>query len=101
MEPGQLWREDRIRWLLDTDDSDALFIAGCESNQGRFYDRFDHIVLLRAPIDVMLDRIAARTTNPYGKSSDERAPDLASPSAGQQSIPLPHLSKDAIDSPRL
>ena len=42
------------------------------SNQGLFYDRFDAVVLLSAPAEVLLRRIAARTTNGYGKSAEER-----------------------------
>jgi thymidylate kinase len=42
-------------------------------NQLQFYDRFDAVVLLSAPADVILDRIARRTTNSYGKSRVERA----------------------------
>jgi hypothetical protein len=42
-------------------------------NQGKFYDRFDAVVLLSAPADVILDRIAVRTTNDYGKTPVERA----------------------------
>jgi thymidylate kinase len=38
----------------------------------KFYDRFDAVVLLSAPAEVMLERIARRTTNPYGKTSAER-----------------------------
>ena len=49
-----------------------LFVAGCKSNQGKFYPRFDHIVLLSAPAGVLLARIAARDNNPYGKSPAER-----------------------------
>ena len=50
---------------------------GCKSNQGRFYPRFHHIVLLSAPAAVLLARIAARTDNPYVKSPAERAEILA------------------------
>ena len=71
-EPGQLWREDRVQWLLETEDAEALFIGGCESNQGTFYPQLDHVVLLTAPADVLLARIATRTINPYGKHPDER-----------------------------
>jgi len=42
-------------------------------NQSKFYDRFDAVVLLSAPADVLLDRIARRTTNDYGKTPLERA----------------------------
>lgn len=68
-----VWREDRMRRLLATDDADVLFVSGCKSNQGTFYEHFDHIVLLTAPVDVLLERVTTRTTNPYGKQPDERA----------------------------
>jgi shikimate kinase len=47
--------------------------AGTVSNQGRFYDRFEHVVLLSAPVEVLLDRVGTRTTNPYGREPGERA----------------------------
>ena len=64
----QLWREDAIRQLLATEDADLLFLAGCEENQGTFHPQFDHIVLLSAPLETMVERLQARTNNPYGKS---------------------------------
>jgi len=42
------------------------------SNQGKFYDRFDAVVLLSAPAEVILGRVAERTTNDYGKGPGER-----------------------------
>jgi shikimate kinase len=42
------------------------------SNQGRFYSRFDAIVLLSAPADVLLARIENRTTNPFGQTPEQR-----------------------------
>jgi shikimate kinase len=68
-----LWVEDRIAALLDSDDGRSLFVQGCVRNQSRFYDRFDAIVLLSAPADVILGRIERRTTNSYGKTPVERA----------------------------
>jgi dephospho-CoA kinase len=67
--PGgrQRWREDAIARLLDTEDADVLFIAGCEENQVRFHPRFDLIILLSAPAPAMIERLSARTGNPYGK----------------------------------
>jgi hypothetical protein len=47
-------------------------VSGAVSNQGRFYDRFDAVVLLSAPAAVLLDRIQSRTTNLYGKTPDQR-----------------------------
>jgi len=63
-----VWREDRIERLLDTEDADALFVSACVSNQGQFYDRFDHVVLLSAPEAVTVERLAGRTNNTYGKT---------------------------------
>jgi adenylate kinase family enzyme len=68
-----LWVEERITDLLDSHDGRSLFIQGCVRNQAKFYDRFDAIVLLSAPADVILDRVARRTTNDYGKTLVERA----------------------------
>jgi broad-specificity NMP kinase len=64
----QLWREDRIEALFAGHQDDApLFVQGTTRNQVQFYPRFDHIVLLSAPADVLVERLTTRTTNPYGK----------------------------------
>ncbi|MGH3781502.1 MAG: hypothetical protein ACRDRO_12965 [Pseudonocardiaceae bacterium] len=42
------------------------------ANQGAFYDHFDAIVLLSAPVDVILARVADRT-NPFGSTPADRA----------------------------
>jgi shikimate kinase len=77
--PGKdwLWREDRVRDLLATDRAGVLFVAGCAPNMGTFLDRFDHVVLLTAPVGVMLARLATRADNPYGKRPEEVAAVLA------------------------
>ena len=72
-----LWVEERMTALLDTDDSRSLFVAGGARNQAKFYDRFDAVVLLSAPAEVILDRVARRTTNDYGQTPLERAEILA------------------------
>ncbi len=71
--PDWVWREDRMRRLLATEDGAVLFVSGCKSNQGKFRARFDHVVLLSAPVPVLLERLATRTTNAYGKRPDELA----------------------------
>ncbi len=48
-----------------------LFAAGCEENQSRFHLRFDLIVLLSAPADFLMGRLASRTGNPFGKAPGE------------------------------
>ena len=68
-----LWVEERMTRLLDSDDGRSLFVQGCVRNQSKFYDRFNAVVLLSAPADVILDRVARRTTNDYGKTVLERA----------------------------
>ncbi len=67
----QRWREDAIQALLATEDTDVLFVAGCEENQVKFHSQFDHIILLSAPVDVLKQRLATRTNNPFGKSAGE------------------------------
>ena len=69
---GWYWREDRMAELLAAEGDHTLFVSGCVSNQGKFYDRFDAVVLLSAPAEVLLDRIECRTTNDYGKTLAER-----------------------------
>ena len=68
----QLWREDRIEGLLDGHDDGVLFISGCVSNQGKFYPRFDAVVLLTAPANVILERVARRESNAFGKHAAEQ-----------------------------
>jgi dephospho-CoA kinase len=68
-----MWREDRIQDLLSTEDADLLFVSGCAANMGKFLPQFDHVVLLSAPAEVIVERLAARTTNAYGKRPEEVA----------------------------
>jgi shikimate kinase len=69
---GYVWNERRVTELLDRERETTLFVSGAVSNQSRFYDRFDAVVLLSAPADVLLDRIGSRAMNPFGKSAEER-----------------------------
>ena len=67
-----MWDLDRIRALVDGHRSGWLFVSGCVANQGAVYDRFDAVVLLSAPLDVILARVVHRA-NPFGSRSQERA----------------------------
>jgi broad-specificity NMP kinase len=67
-----LWREDRIDGLLTEHGEGVLFLSGCVANQGTFYPRFDAVVLLSAPAGVILERVAGRDTNDYGKTTEQR-----------------------------
>lgn len=68
-----VWREARMHKLLAKPLTFPLFVSGCRSNQGKFYRFFDYKILFSAPLEVILERVAARSTNPYGKSEQDRA----------------------------
>lgn len=77
--PEPVWDLEQIKTLIDGHQTGCLFIAGCVANQGLVYDRFDAVVLLSAPADVILDRVADRA-NPFGSTAEDRtkiANDLA------------------------
>jgi dephospho-CoA kinase len=71
--PDWIWREEAITGLLASHQHGHLFVAGCKTNQGKFYHQFDHIALLSAPAEVLLARVSARDNNPYGKRPEDRA----------------------------
>jgi len=75
VEPNRdwVWREDRIQELLFTQDANMLFVSGCAENMRKFLPQFDHVVLLSAPAEVIVERLATRTTNQYGKRPEEVA----------------------------
>lgn len=66
------WRKDRVEELLDENKA-LIFGSGCPTNQVKFYPRFDAIILLSAPKDVITERLRTRTNNSYGKSPKELA----------------------------
>jgi shikimate kinase len=65
------WDEPRMSRFLS--ESADVFVAGAVDNQGCFYDGFDHVVLLSAPLHLLLARVTSRTNNPYGKAPQEQA----------------------------
>lgn len=68
-----VWREDRVAELLQAERAGTLFLSGCASNQGKFCPRFDHVVLLSAPVNLIVERLAKRTNNAFGRDPDELA----------------------------
>lgn len=68
-----LWREDRVRDLLDRPRTGPLFVQGTVANQGVFAAHFAAVVLLTAPIEVILQRLRDRGSNDFGKTEEERA----------------------------
>ncbi|MBI1352245.1 MAG: AAA family ATPase [Actinomycetales bacterium] len=72
----QVWDVAAMDELLGLPRHAALVVSGCASNQGAFYDRFDAVLLLSAPAEVLLARIDARAKG-FGKSAEDRARVLA------------------------
>ena len=68
---GWVWDLDRVIELLDREDFDPLVVSGTSPNQGEIYPRFDEIVLLSAPVEVLAERLRTRTTNAFDKAADE------------------------------
>ena len=60
--PGGTWDEERMAALLAAEPD--VVVSGTVSNQRRFYDRFEHVVLLSAPVEVLLERVRRRTKQP-------------------------------------
>jgi dephospho-CoA kinase len=69
--PDGSWDEPRMARLLAS--TTAVVVSGTVENQGRFYDRFDHVVLLSAPLEVLIERVSKRTNNPYGNAPQQQA----------------------------
>lgn len=69
--PHGFWDESRMTALLEAEPD--VFVSGTVENQGIFYDRFEYVVLLSVPVDVLLERVSARTNNPYGRAPEEQA----------------------------
>jgi shikimate kinase len=65
------WDEAKMSDFLATQTD--VIISGTVENQARYYDRFAHVVLLIAPVEVLIARVASRTTNPYGRTPEQQA----------------------------
>jgi AAA domain len=68
------WRVPKVSELLAGSD-DPLFFAGCSEEQTQF--DWDLRLLLTAPEALILERLAVRSTNGFGKGAEERARVLA------------------------
>ena len=69
--PNGRWDEQRMHQLLASHPD--VVVSGTVENQGRFYHRFEHVVLLSAPLQILLERVSRRTNNPYGKTPEHQA----------------------------
>src|SRR5690625_5014421 len=68
--PESVWDEPRMSELLARHDD--VVVSGTAENQGKFYDRFDHVILLSAPVEILIARVASRTNNPYGPAQAQQ-----------------------------
>jgi dephospho-CoA kinase len=66
-------RSDATRMSDLLDSEPDVVVSGTVDNQGDFHDRFDHVVLLSAPLDILIERVSSRATNPYGRTASEQA----------------------------
>jgi shikimate kinase len=64
------WRSAKVSQLLADTAGELLFFAGCSEEQTRF--EWDLEVLLTAPEAVIVERLAGRATNSFGKTAAER-----------------------------
>lgn len=69
--PDGSWNEERISRLLA--EPHNVVVSGTVENQVNFYNRFDQVILLSAPLDILLERVRTRSNNPYGKSAPQQA----------------------------
>ena len=69
------WRIREVEQLLAGAGDDPLFFAGCSDEQTQVH--WDLKLLLTAPKAIILERLATRTTNPFGESAGERERVLA------------------------
>jgi len=66
------WRVERVADILKQGEAgpDVLFFAGCSEEQATL--PFDYRVLLTAPAEILVQRLATRTKG-YGRSAEQRA----------------------------
>ena len=81
--PDGTWDEPRMAALI-AERSDVV-VSGTVENQGRFYNRFDQVVLLSAPLDVLLD-VTVQVSD--GRVGIQGLPRRASRSAGRTRRPF-------------
>ena len=67
-----VWRVDRVRALLSEHREGTLFISGCAENMRQLFPLIDTVILLSAPVETIMQRLEARSTDGYGKTDEER-----------------------------
>ena len=64
------WDEPRMNAFLAS--QTAVVVSGTVENQGHFYSAFTDVVLLSATLEVIMERVQNRTTNPYGNTVEQQ-----------------------------
>jgi hypothetical protein len=72
---GQLWRQDAMDALL-AQHATGWLRRSVRLSSRLVYDRFDAVVLLSVPREVILQRIASRSTNPLRQACSRAATHL-------------------------
>jgi broad-specificity NMP kinase len=52
-----VWREEKVERLLNEKDASHLYVSGCATNQVKFHSKFDTIILLSAPKELIIERL--------------------------------------------
>ena len=73
----QRWNLPDVASAIEANRTVPFFICGCSEDQAAIRALFTHVVLLSVPRELLLKRIAERTTNTFGKSAEELAVILA------------------------
>jgi dephospho-CoA kinase len=68
----QRWDLERLGRALEEPRSAPLFVAGCDDDLVALLPQVDVVVVLTVPVDVALERVAERVTNPFGHSEADR-----------------------------
>ena len=69
--PDRTWDEGRMKRLLAQEPD--VVVSGTVENQGRFYETFEHVVLVSAPLSVLLGRARSRSNTHYGRTTKQQA----------------------------
>ena len=67
-----MWRDDRVRALLSAPGDAMLFVSGCAENMPQFFPLIDLVILLSAPLETLMQRLAARPFGRYGHAVEDR-----------------------------